>query len=194
MRDLTKTIDIEEARRFLQLLDPNAKAFTFQTFDSDRRDPFLAKIRHGSLDQHAAFLCEMNERGAAVSVTINETNLAGRRADDIQRVRAVWSDDDTGDGDTFPLRQSIVVETSPKHYHRYWLLEDHLDPEGFRSIMQVMHEQHGCDGNAKDISRAMRLPGFIGKRGSMVQIHLQQQRPTYRSTSPSCGPKRTLAA
>jgi hypothetical protein len=49
-------IQIGEAVRFLECLDPGARYFTFQTFDDDgdRKDKRLAKILHGTLAQHAA--------------------------------------------------------------------------------------------------------------------------------------------
>ena len=46
--------DRQEANSFLQMLDPDAKFFTFQTFDDDkdRKDTRLSRVLHGSLEEH----------------------------------------------------------------------------------------------------------------------------------------------
>jgi hypothetical protein len=61
---LTDVIDRDEALRFLRLLDPTTEQFTFQTFDDnhDRKDPKLAKVLHGTLDQHFNRLSFLNAR------------------------------------------------------------------------------------------------------------------------------------
>src|SRR5262245_58099491 len=92
----------EEAARFLTLLDPAATAFTFQTFDDliidghKRDDPKLRRIFHGTLDKYWDTLVRLNSEGAGVFVTINETDLKGRRIENIKRIRAVWCEDDGG--------------------------------------------------------------------------------------------------
>ena len=95
--------DYSAARAFLQALDAEADAFTFQTFTDTakgvpqpRPDP-LAAVRSGPFDDLAPWMADQNARGAGVFVTVNETDYRGRRADNIARVRAVWQEDD-GDG------------------------------------------------------------------------------------------------
>jgi hypothetical protein len=36
-------------------------------------------------------------------------------------------EDDHGHGGPFPLDPSLVVESSPGHFHRYWIVADHGD-------------------------------------------------------------------
>ena len=88
--------DLTVAGAFLRILDPNTDQFTFQTFDdnSDRNDPKLARILHGSLEKHWDTLVKLNYAGAGIFVTVNETNLKGRKATDIIAIRAVWQEDD----------------------------------------------------------------------------------------------------
>jgi hypothetical protein len=64
--------DLEEAERFLGILDPDASSWTFQTFDDHKvkgqpPDPKLARILHGTLDDHANTLADLNRRGAVCS-------------------------------------------------------------------------------------------------------------------------------
>ena len=72
---------LAEAECFLKALDPAATQFTFQTFDDDqeREDKVLAKILHGTLTEHFAYLEQLNAVRAGAYVTVNETDLAGRR-------------------------------------------------------------------------------------------------------------------
>jgi hypothetical protein len=161
-------VDREQCFQFLKLLDPTARAFTYQNF-REKGDPnpqIVPKvITHKSITalkiEHAA--------GAGVYVCINETDGNGRKSEDITRIRAVWQEDDDGYSGEFPLPPSIVVETSPRHFHRYWLVADHwpADEQGradFAAIMERMVTSYGSDNNAKDICRVMRLPGFQNRK------------------------------
>jgi hypothetical protein len=105
----TVVVDVtrRKARRFLFLLDPQAKAFTFLTFDDRRNaDPKLVKVLHGSLDQHLPELIRVNKAGAGIFVAVNETDLKGRTSEHILRVCAVWQDDDGGYRGEYPLARS----------------------------------------------------------------------------------------
>jgi putative DNA primase/helicase len=157
------------------MLDPGAPGFTYQTFDDvkvdgkARKDPSLTRVFHGSLDDRWNELVDLNRRGAGVFITVNETDGRGREAKNVVRVRAVWQDDDAGHGWTVPLKPSIVVSTSPGKAHRY-LLVDGLSFDDHAAAMAVMVDQHGSDKNAKDISRVLRLPGFV---------HMKEQHKPY---------------
>ena len=71
-----ETPDFEEAQAFLDLLDKNAQFWTFQTFDddADRKAQSLARVLHGTLEDHFDTLAALQKRGAGVFVTINETD------------------------------------------------------------------------------------------------------------------------
>jgi len=88
--------DLEEAERFLTLLDAEAAAFTFQVFDDDleRKDQRMAATRNGSLLDCQNELIKAQESGAGVFVTVQETDLKGRNTGNIQRIRAVFQEDD----------------------------------------------------------------------------------------------------
>src|ERR1043165_6025525 len=113
-----------EQRRFFQLLDPNATQFTFQIFDDSKQNKVLPRHFCASVDDPA--LDELHAQGAGIYVTVNETDLAGRSIDHIKRIRAVWVEYDGG-GDPrefitrLPISPSLIVETSPGHYHFYFL-------------------------------------------------------------------------
>ncbi len=103
---------------------------------------------------------KLNERGAGVFVTINETDGKGRKISNITKVRAVFADFD-GEPlpDTFDLEPSMIIESSPGKWHVYWMVEDY-PKESFGVIQTSIAKKLGSDPVVKDLSRVMRVPGF----------------------------------
>jgi hypothetical protein len=176
----TNRLDLAQADRFLELLDPNANAYTFQSFDDDneRKLGALARVIHASLDDAKPELVVINDEGGGVYVTINETDGKGRRRQNITRPRAVWCEfDNPGPQPSFPLPPSMATETSAGKFHYYFLLNDdgELSFDEFAAIMRCMVEDHGSDKNAKDVSRVLRLPGFYNckpKYGAPFRVRI----------------------
>lgn len=158
--------DQRQAIEHLMLLDEEAECFTFQTFDdnSDRDSRRLTSVRHGSITDPNlwAELVRLNQAGAGVFVTVNETNGKGREGSDITRIRALWQEDD-GDGKPLPVEPHIVIQSSPGKYHRY-LLVDGLEVDAFEPLQRVLVETYGSDPKAKDRSRVLRLAGFFHQK------------------------------
>ena len=167
--------DREQAERFLSWLDPGATKFTFQAFDdTKRKSPRLAQVLHGTLDELWPTLVELNERGAGIFVTVNETDFKGRKNENITRIRAVYQDDDKSRGwndDVLPP-PSAVVSTSPTKYQR-WLLADGLSPEDYAAAMGEMIADHGNDPNCKDLARVLRVPGFFHQKGKPHLVRIE---------------------
>lgn len=168
--------DLDEAARFLTLLDPFATRFTFQTFDDRGEDRGLARILHGTLDQCATELQRLNARGAGVYVTVNETDLTGRQTGNIVAVRAVFAD-----LDGTPLEQALaaspipphwIVNSSPGKFHLYWRC-DGVALEQFSAIQKAIIARLGSDKNVFDLPRVMRLPGFDHQKDAPHRTHIQ---------------------
>ena len=157
------TPDLAQAAAFLQLLDPDATSFTFQTFDDDsaRKDSRMARVFHGTLADHAASLTDLQSRGAGVFITINATDGTGRKAENITRIRALWLDLDGAPIE--PVREwgtpHIEVESSPGKWHAYWLVND-VTLEQFTQLQAALIKKFNGDPAVKDLPRVMRLPGF----------------------------------
>lgn len=104
--------DKAEAAQHLAMLDPAAKAFTFQNFDDNRErkkahdqrnkerkragkkelpDPYAHTI-HGTLERRWDELVRWNEQGAGVFITVNEATGTRRTKKSTIRVRAVFND------------------------------------------------------------------------------------------------------
>jgi hypothetical protein len=161
------TLDSTQFEHFLRMLDPRTTWFTFQTFtdcekDKPSPDP-RAKVLN--LCRFTKPILNLYRDGAGVWVTVNDTEGNGRKADAVTRIRAVWQEDDDGYEGEFPLEPSLVVESSPAHFHRYWLVagEWPADEQGrkdFNGVMARMLADYGSCKGAKDISRVLRMPGF----------------------------------
>lgn len=153
--------DREEAERFLCLLDEDAERFSFQSFDDSkhRGDKSLNRVLHGSLDEHWPELCRLNQAGAGIFVTVNETDLNGRKKENIVRVRAIFQEQDRHGCPELPVSPHIVVESSPGRHHRYVLVAG-CPLDGFRPLQERLVQDYGSDPNAKDLPRVLRLPGF----------------------------------
>lgn len=176
-------VDLREAQTFLDLLAP-CGTITFQTFAESAREPAgLARILHGTLDTHAAQLETLNCRGAGVFVMVNEGDGKGRKAANVQTVRALVVDLDDAplapvlDG---PLRPHLVVQSSPERYHAYWLAGD-LPLEHFTPLQKAIAARFKGDPSVIDLCRVMRLPGFWHRKAVPFRTRLLEahQHPPY---------------
>jgi len=162
-----------EAERFLMLLDEEAGQFTFVTFDDDstRKNSGLTRELIGPFEQHVAELARLNRAGAGVFVTINATDGRGRKAEDVTRVRAVFVDLDGAPLEPVlacKLEPHLVVATSPRHYHAYWVVEDGV-LDGFAPVQTALAARFSGDPAIKDLPRLMRLPGFYHQKVKPAQ-------------------------
>lgn len=166
--------DIDQASKFLKTLDPMATSWTFQTFDdSDGKDKSLVRVFHGTLDQHAASLCELQSRGAGIFVTVNQTDMTGRRAANVQRVRAFFLDLDGAPLEPVTAWEPphIICETSPGKWHAYWLVDD-CPLDAFKPAQKDLIASFGGDDCIHDLPRVMRLPGFYHQKGEPFMVSM----------------------
>ena len=152
--------DIEQARRFLTLLDETAENFTFQTFDDKpTKNPALARWMHGDIDTLFNELINYNKLGAGVFVMVQGGDGSGRNIKSVNKIRCIFNENDHGVPKKQPLEPQIVVETSPGKSHYYFLV-DGLELDDFKPIQNRLIAEYGSDKNAHDLPRVMRLPGF----------------------------------
>jgi hypothetical protein len=176
MHGNTTSPDLTEAARFLTALDPTATKFCFQTFDDSkaRRDRTLTKILHGTLAEHAAELERLNQKGAGIFVTVNETDGAGRMNENITRVRALYVDLDgapLGPVQAHKVHPHIVIETSPGRWHAYWRV-DGMALEHFTPAQEALSEAFDGDRSVKALPHVMRLPGFFHRKAEPYMAHI----------------------
>ena len=168
--------DREMAEAFLQRLDPRAQRFSFRTFSDTEytlaaaHDP-LERAMYSSLDDCWPELVRLNRAGAAISVTVNETNGKGRAVGDIVRTRALFLDDDGGgDAGRFPLQPHLQVRTSARHCHYYWFV-DGLPLASFEACQRRLAERYGGDLRVCALNQSMQLPG-LWRRKRITQPRL----------------------
>ena len=133
---------------------------TFQTFCDKGINKRLIKQLHGTIEEHLKTLTKLNQKGAGIYFTVNETNLKGRTTEHIKRVRAVFIDlDGYPLPKKFELQPHMIVETSPKKYHCYWLTDD-IPMASFTLFQQALSFKFNADSKVKDLPRVMRVAGF----------------------------------
>jgi KaiC/GvpD/RAD55 family RecA-like ATPase len=161
----TVPIDLDDARRFLFILDEEQVDFCIRTFDdSDFQRSELAASLTGTFEELAPELARRNDTGAGVFVVVNK---GGHRANEITEVRAVFADTDGAPLEPMlacGLEPHMVVESSPGRWHAYWRVEGLLLDQ-FRAVQQAISAKFGTDPKVHDLSRVMRLPGFFHRKG-----------------------------
>lgn len=183
--------DLSQAKRFLDLLDP-AGVFTFQTFADKKmnshhlatqgaRPPALARVLHGTLEEHAYTLALLNADGAGIFVMINEGDGKAhpgkktcRTNDNVVRIRSVFVDLDGSPLTPIldaPLQPQIIVESSTGKWHAYWLTADTKLGE-FKQLQQSLAHKYAGDPAVCDLARVMRLPGFYHQKAEPFMTRL----------------------
>ncbi len=158
-----------------------ADALTFQTFTDTKPKPVpdpLAFVRSGALQKHHDELMRLSGRGAGIFIAVNQTDLQGRKKENIVALRGWWADLDTKDASEaldlarLPLAPTMVVRT-PGGWHLYWLALDPM-PCGdelrrdeheaeLKTIAQSL-KAFGGDAGACDVGRVLRVPGYLHKK------------------------------
>ena len=164
-----------EAAQFLNLL-AEGEPITFQTFDDTkgRHSSQLVRVLHGALEEHLPLLTELNEKGAGIFFTVNATDLKGRETKNITKVRAVFVDLDGAPLEPIlsaPLSPHIIVESSPKRFHAYWIIED-LPLEQFSRVQKALIQRFDADRAVHDLPRVMRLPGFFHRKAEPILVRM----------------------
>ncbi len=129
-------------------------------------DPLLF-AGHGDFDENFEDLKEGNIAGAGVFFTPNEMDGKGRRAENLRRIRCVFAELDQGlPNKDWPLKPSLMVESSKGRFHVYWLVEEgtELTPKQFRAVMERLVADWGSDPQATDPTRLLRVPGFYNNK------------------------------
>jgi RepB DNA-primase N-terminal domain len=130
-------------------------------------------------------LSNENAAGADIFIGMNplKEGADGRTKDNIQGIRHLYLDLDTGGQDALEaIRNStevpapnFVLDTSPGKHQIVWKVQG-LDLEQAESMLRAMADQLGGDPAATDSTRVLRLPGFANKKYDeefVVQAHHQ---------------------
>jgi hypothetical protein len=149
-----------EAKQFLIALGCNNNT-RFRTFDDAKNGSVIPQCYPA--DQFDK-LPDANRKGAGVFVVVNETT--GDSDKDVSKVRAVFVDLDGAPLEPVMncgLKPHITVESSPGRFHAYWKVAD-CPLDRFKPIQQAIAARFNGDKSIINLSRVMRLPGFIHQK------------------------------
>jgi len=164
--------DCSHYYRFLSVL---GEQHTFQTFSDKGKNKKLIRQLHGTIKENFHELAKLNQQGAGVFFTVNETDLGGRSTRHIKRVRAVFIDlDGTPLPEKFELNPHFIINTSPNKYHCYWLVKD-MPLESFSLYQKALATKFKSDPVIYDLPRLLRLPGFFHKKNKSYPVKIISQ-------------------
>lgn len=135
------------------------------------------------------WLTDQNRIGSDVFVGMNSLkDASSRRKDNIKEVRHVYLDLDEGAKAALAnLRDSMdvpppnfVLDTSPGKHQVVWRIEG-VDVEQAESLLHSLATQFGGDPAATDVTRVLRMPGFVNRKYPntpefFVQAHYESDR------------------
>lgn len=76
----------------------------------------------------------------------------------------VWVDIDGGDFPDFEQEPNFVIETSPEHFHCYWLLGGMRKPDEIEAINRSLAYQYNTDKSGWDGTQLLRPPGSYNRK------------------------------
>jgi hypothetical protein len=168
--------DVDAASAFVAALtgtDGRRTLMTWQVLDdTPMARPTYAQVVNGSLEDVLPDLVWLNQRGAGIFVTIQQTNLRSRKWEDIVAARAVFTDADTPVKRPYELPPSIIVQ-SLRGPHAYWKVVG-ADLADIPDAQRQLAAYYGTDSAISDIARCMRVPGFFHCKREPFPVQLVQ--------------------
>lgn len=165
---------LEQAQAFLDAL--GGEGFTFQTFDDSegKRKGLTRIIRSQNILTIANKLARLNEAGAGIFVTVNETDGNGRTANNIKRVRALFIDgDDIPRPDKWHRLPDFLCWRDATHWHAYWLVSN-CPLDKFKEAQKRLIQFYKSDPNPCDLPRVMRVPGFLHRKSEPILYYFEK--------------------
>lgn len=122
-----------------------------------------------------------NAEGWAIFYSANRTDGEGRSLSNMIAARVLALD---LDGAPLPSKWKIpphaILETSPARFQCLWALNETHDFARHRDVMLRLAARYGGDKSIADITRVLRLPGFIHqKRKPFLSRLVQHESPDY---------------
>lgn len=162
-----------EATEFLKALGKTQ--VTFQTFSDKEQYKHITKLRriyHGDLNQHLDTLKSLNKHHAGIYFMVNNGDLQGRKAENVQSVSSYFADlDGTPLESDYPLLPTAIVESSQGRYQIYWRIKD-APLETFTHVQENLAKTLNSDESVKDLPRVMRVPCFYHMKEAPQKVTL----------------------
>jgi hypothetical protein len=148
------------------------KDITLQTFADDKGATIYPTIKQGTYDSLKEWAEKENLRGAGIYASVNGMK-DGRNKKSVTQLRAYYVDLDGLKNEAHKnykafelLNQKTppsAIVRSKNGLHAYYYTKDPVpsDPQDFTRVIEGLIENLGGCPRTKDISRVLRLPGFL---------------------------------
>jgi putative DNA primase/helicase len=128
----------------------------------------------GTIKGHRPALIAANSAGAGVFMAINKVEGVGPVTDNkVTAINAVFIDAD-GTIELSAIKKlnpHLIVRTSHKKYHAYWLVKN-LKPSEFKKVQKALSIKFGTDPSVCNPGRIMRMPGTLHMKGNPVSTKI----------------------
>ncbi len=164
-------VNVQDIRAFLEFLDTE-KIFTFSILDADSESVVPGYgVRHGTWEEAIA-VCE-GLPGSTLHVTLNRTNMRGRKTTDMVSCRVLCLDLDTTHA-AYEIRSLVevfragmVIESSPGKFHLYWKVDMGMSLPDWSFFQLGVAALLGGDKQLCQVAKTIRVPGVerVTKKG-----------------------------
>jgi hypothetical protein len=138
------------------------------------------RIVYDRTEWRSAFMAmkAWNADGYAVFMVVNAG--AGFKDAEIHTVRSIFVDSDEADPDkaaaireaVLAAKPTLLVNTSGNKFHGHWLIND-LPVGEFSTVQKALATKFGTDPAVINLSRLMRVPGFLHQKYQPVRVTLE---------------------
>ena len=112
-----------------------------------------------------------NARGEDCYFVPSFLAFTSRRKSAFANSKVAWIDLDGGQLNNLSPTPSVVVETSPGHYHAYWRLDAPIGRAELEELNRGLAEHNGADKSGWDATQLLRVPDTQSmKRGNPVVV------------------------
>lgn len=157
---------MQQVATFLSLLtgeqDPVVTWQTFYDVKDGTNRPDLAKVFSCNLNGSMEYLNYAQSQKCGVYVCINETDMQGREAHNITKLRVMFADYDGIAEPIWPVPPSFKTNRDATHGHAYWV----INPDEWKSDEWTIMQKRislicGTDPQVIDPTRVARVPTFL---------------------------------
>lgn len=123
------------------------------------------------LDKMLSEVGERNARGEDCYFVPSFLSFTSRKKSSYRHSTVAWIDLDGGELSKLSPTPSLVVETSPNHYHAYWRLDAPVTRAELEELNKGLALHNSADMSGWDATQLLRIPGTKSiKRGCEVSL------------------------
>lgn len=107
----------------------------------------------------AKYALEKAEEGREVYFCVHLLTRPRRIKENAAPIRSLWAELDGALVPNGQLKPTAVIESSPGHFHLYWLLDSEIPPEVAEDLNKRIASEIGADSSGFDLTQLFRVPG-----------------------------------